>query len=481
MTQTKEHLIDEIPTTVKDLDADELEHRPEIIESLCMNCHEKGETRLLLVRIPFFREIVLSSFKCPHCNFRDSSLINASTIAPNGCEFTLRVAENAELNRRVVKSEFTSVSVPELGLDIPANEHSKGELTTVEGVIMRVGEGIRQDLPYYLVNDPDTAAKFSQFLSRLDALIHQEGEFEPFTFIIKDPSGNSFVESTYAPHPDPYLFVEHHARTEEETIKLGLPVAEVAEVDAKHKHAQRYTDTDTIISEGFIAERFAQRLEMEECPEEVAIIPFPCPMCQTDGENRLKLVDIPYFKETLIISFKCETCGFKNVEVKAGGSIDSHGTRTTVVVNHHDDLNRDLLKSDSAQVVIPEIGLELAPGTLGGLFTTVEGILLKVKEELRRTHGFVLGDSAITTQKKEFDVFFNEIDECMKLERSWTLELVDPLSNSFIQSLTPPIADPKLVIERYERSDEENERYGIDALMELDAREKAEAEANKQQ
>ena len=39
-----------------------------IIESLCMNCEENGQTRLLFTKIPFFREIIISSFDCEHCN-----------------------------------------------------------------------------------------------------------------------------------------------------------------------------------------------------------------------------------------------------------------------------------------------------------------------------------------------------------------------------------------------------------------------------
>ena len=34
----------------------------EEMESLCMNCHENGITRLLLTKIPFFKEIVIMSF-----------------------------------------------------------------------------------------------------------------------------------------------------------------------------------------------------------------------------------------------------------------------------------------------------------------------------------------------------------------------------------------------------------------------------------
>ena len=39
----------------------------EEIESMCINCEQNGTTRLLLTKIPFFREVILMSFSCPHC------------------------------------------------------------------------------------------------------------------------------------------------------------------------------------------------------------------------------------------------------------------------------------------------------------------------------------------------------------------------------------------------------------------------------
>ena len=33
------------------------------VESLCMNCHENGTTKLLLTKIPHFKEVVLMSFE----------------------------------------------------------------------------------------------------------------------------------------------------------------------------------------------------------------------------------------------------------------------------------------------------------------------------------------------------------------------------------------------------------------------------------
>lgn len=39
----------------------------ETIESLCMECHEQGITRLLLTYIPYFKEVIVISFRCEHC------------------------------------------------------------------------------------------------------------------------------------------------------------------------------------------------------------------------------------------------------------------------------------------------------------------------------------------------------------------------------------------------------------------------------
>ena len=42
----------------------------------------------------------------------------------------------------------------------------------------------------------------------------------------------------------------------------------------------------------------------------------------------------------------------------------------------------DKLQSDTCAVRIPELELELEEGTLGGRFTTIEGLLTQVKEQV---------------------------------------------------------------------------------------------------
>ena len=59
-------------------------------------------------------------------------------------------------------------------------------------------------------------------------------------------------------------------------------------------------------------------------------------------------------------------------------------------------------------MTIPEIDLELTHGTLGGRFTTVEGILDQVYEELS-DKVFASGDSSVEVDKMKFEKFLSEL------------------------------------------------------------------------
>ena len=41
-------------------------------------------TRMLLTRIPYFREVIIMSFECPHCGFKNSEIQPAAQIAEKG-------------------------------------------------------------------------------------------------------------------------------------------------------------------------------------------------------------------------------------------------------------------------------------------------------------------------------------------------------------------------------------------------------------
>ena len=60
---------------------------------------------------------------------------------------------------------------------------------------------------------------------------------------------------------------------------------------------------------------------------------------------------------------------------------------------------------------------------------------------------FHLGDSAEHEQRRTWQSFFAEIERCKELDVPWTLQLRDPLSNSFVSSvLDDPRKDPRMQV-----------------------------------
>lgn len=118
--------------------------------------------------------------------------------------------------------------------------------------------------------------------------------------------------------------------------------------------------------------------------QQVMELPTECVMCHNEGSTRICTIVIPHFKETVVMAFVCEHCGYRNNEVKAGGAVSKFGRRYELSVRNGEDMTRDVLKSDTSTLFIPEIDLHLTQGTLGGRFTTVEGLLTMVRPALYR-------------------------------------------------------------------------------------------------
>ena len=91
---------------------------------------------------------------------------------------------------------------------------------------------------------------------------------------------------------------------------------------------------------------------------------------------------IPYFKEIIVMAFTCDHCLHRTTEVKTGGGIADKATKYTITISKPEDLNRDVFKSESAAILMPEIGLDVASGSLGGVFSTIEGVIEKVRFNL---------------------------------------------------------------------------------------------------
>lgn len=189
-----------------------------------------------------------------------------------------------------------------------------------------------------------------------------------------------------------------------------------------------------------------------------------CHNCGHEGETRMCTCSIPYFKEIIVMSFTCNQCGARSTEVKTGGGISDKARKTTIRVNKVEDLNRDIFKSESAEVSINELGLTIVSGSLGGVYSTVEGLMEKVLETLKGDNPFV-GDSSDTEFMGRFNGFLEKLQAFKEGTKPFTLILDDPLDNCFIQNPFYPEEDPQVETLVYERTEEQNDEFGITQLI----------------
>lgn len=395
-----------------------------VIESLCVRCEENGETRIMLSSIPYFQNIYIAAFNCPHCGYRNNECQSAGGLAERGVRFELRVRAAADLDRQVVKGEHACVRVPSLDFEIPSNTQ-RGQVSTLQGILSQAVESLQASQPLRRAADPEMAARVETTVSRLSKLIgkpveesekekeEREGEKGEWDFVLEDPSGNSYIENLCAPRADPQLKVEHYQRTEEQRRAMGFLVE--ADADQPGTGAEGTMDnpisgdangtsasgtgtgtgpgSDTNLRGALNLPTSLTSNENWLETREVMKFESACSRCGNLGSQNMCEIDIPGFRRCIVMAFVCDSCGYKNSEVKPASGFGEKARRMELVIESMADLSRDVLKADSAAVLIPALELELLPGTLGGVFTTVEGLLMKIAEELFDKFPFV-GDSA---------------------------------------------------------------------------------------
>uniref|UniRef100_A0A2I3RN75 Zinc finger protein 259 n=1 Tax=Pan troglodytes TaxID=9598 RepID=A0A2I3RN75_PANTR len=365
------------------ISAEDEEQQPTEIESLCMNCYCNGMTRLLLTKIPFFREIIVSSFSCEHCGWNNTEIQSAGRIQDQGVRYTLSVRALEDMNREVVKTDSAATRIPELDFEIPAFSQ-KGALTTVEGLITRAISGLEQDQPARRANKDATAERIDEFIVKLKEL---KQVASPFTLIIDDPSGNSFVENPHAPQKDDALVITYYNRTRQQEEMLGLQ-----------------------------EEAPAEKPEEEDLRNEVLQFNTNCPECNAPAQTNMKLVQIPHFKEVIIMATNCENCGHRTNEV--GG-------------RHY-------------------LGRRLSKFNILLLFNCIHLFLKKT----------------LLVEKDPFKLFKDKTPMFYIIEGNMKAHFImdDPAGNSYLQNVYAPEDDPEMKVERYKRTFDQNEELGLNDM-----------------
>jgi zinc finger protein len=384
---------------------------------------------MLLTRIPHFREIIVMSFACPHCGFANAEIQSAGEIRARGVRQELRLLDADDWSRQVVKADSCTVRFVELDLEVPAG---RGRLTNVEGLLANVVEDLELHQEARREQLPEVHAKVAVVIERCRAMLG--GRAFPFRLLLEDPAGSSWIE----PRPKDgagRLQRSEYARTAAQNEALGLGPVEGPALDASRD------DDDDIV------------------PNEVYAFPTSCPACNKACTTNMKMVEIPHFSQVIVMSTACDHCGYRTSEVKTGGAVPALGRCITLSVRSPVDLARDILKSESCALECPELELHVTPGTMGGRFTTVEGLLTQVRSDL--SEQIVHGGDGDDGRGKAWTDFFARIDQAIAGSLPFTLVLRDPMGASYVQSLSSPAPDAQIATVEYERSREEMEDLGL--------------------
>ena len=92
-------------------------------------------------------------------------------------------------------------------------------------------------------------------------------------------------------------------------------------------------------------------------------------------------------------------------------------------------------QAETCSLLIPELEFEMGGYALGGRFTTLEGLLDNVIEQINNNPmlGALGGDSATSEQKMKIDQFKVDLMALKECKKPFTIILDDPAGNSYIQ------------------------------------------------
>ena len=111
-----------------------------------------------------------------------------------------------------------------------------------------------------------------------------------------------------------------------------------------------------------------ENARVESILDQITVTPDAlCMACHGKGTSRILPTTIPYFREVAICFFKCDDCGFTNTDVMDTSIVQPQGLETSLTVTNSEDMNLQVIKSNTASVRLPELELEIPHTTLWDL------------------------------------------------------------------------------------------------------------------
>ena len=67
------------------------------------------------------------SFNCDLCGYQNNEIQSGGQVQDQGIKFKVKIQSSEDLCRQIVKSDYATLTVPEIELEIPPNSQKGGE------------------------------------------------------------------------------------------------------------------------------------------------------------------------------------------------------------------------------------------------------------------------------------------------------------------------------------------------------------------
>ena len=162
-----------------------------------------------------------------------------------------------------------------------------------------------------------------------------------------------------------------------------------------------------------------------------------CPVCAVEGvaKSIMKEIEIPHFGKVMETTIQCPSCGFRHSDIIA---LEQNDPAKYVLEINKNNLSIRVVRSQSATVIIPEIGIKVEPGPKSeGYVTNVEGVLTRFESAVKKALN--LFDDAESQENGKNTL--NKIQELKKGNGTATLIILDPFGQSNIVSENVEISE----------------------------------------
>ncbi|MGP8330500.1 MAG: ZPR1 zinc finger domain-containing protein [Methanosarcinaceae archaeon] len=154
-----------------------------------------------------------------------------------------------------------------------------------------------------------------------------------------------------------------------------------------------------------------------------------CPLCHDDLVIKWKSDNIPFFGEVMYITALCE-CSFRFADTII--LTQRKPVRYEMMIDTVDDLNARVIRSTSGTIRIPELGIDVEPGTASESYVTnIEGVLDRIQNVVVMASKWVKDDEEKHALSLEI---LKKLNKAKLGKQKLNIIIEDPLGNSAIIS-----------------------------------------------